>query len=118
MRHEPCDTRGRRRRNLPLLARSSAAPQPCLPRQGEELAWLAQGEPLPLHTLQELQRHDCLWVAADGQNAPVGFAGGAELLDGQLFIVELSVALPQQRQGLGTRLLDAAAALDPWGAPG
>lgn len=95
--------------DLPLLAQVERSAAALFAQAGEELAWLAQGEPLPLHTLQELQRHDCLWVAADGQNAPVGFLG-AELLDGQLFIVELSVALPQQRQGLGTRLLDAAAA--------
>lgn len=94
--------------DLPLLAQVERSAAALFAQAGEELAWLAQGEPLPLDTLQELQRQDCLWVAADGQNTPVGFLG-AQALDGQLFIVELSVALPHQRQGLGARLLDAAA---------
>lgn len=91
---------------LPSVERSAAA---LFAQAGPELAWLAQGETLPLSTLQALQRQGGLWVAADGSNTPVGFLA-ADVLDGQLFIVELSVALPQQRQGLGARLLDAAAA--------
>ncbi|PHV15440.1 N-acetyltransferase [Janthinobacterium sp. BJB1] len=95
--------------DLPLLAQVERSAAALFAQAGPALAWLAQGETLPLSTLQALQQQGGVWVAADGCNMPVGFLG-AELLDGQLFIVELSVALPQQRQGLGARLLDAAAA--------
>ncbi|WP_346267594.1 GNAT family N-acetyltransferase [Janthinobacterium lividum] len=95
--------------DLPLLAQVERSAATLFGQAGPELAWLAQGEPLPLSTLQMLQQHGGVWVAADGQDRPSGFLA-AQPLDGQWFIVELSVALPHQRQGLGTRLLDAAAA--------
>ncbi|QKY01727.1 GNAT family N-acetyltransferase [Janthinobacterium lividum] len=95
--------------DLPLLAQVERSAATLFAQAGPELAWLAQGEPLPLSTLQMLQQHGGVWVAADGQDRPSGFLA-AQPLDGQWFIVELSVALPQQRQGLGARLLDAAAA--------
>ena len=95
--------------DLPPLAQVERSAAALFAPAGPELAWLAQGEPLPLSTLQMLQQHGGVWVAADGQDRPSGFLA-AQPLDGQLFIVELSVALPHQRQGLGARLLDAAAA--------
>ncbi|MDO8037135.1 GNAT family N-acetyltransferase [Janthinobacterium sp. SUN128] len=95
--------------DLPLLAQVERSAATLFAQAGPELAWLAQGEPLPLSTLQMLQQHGGVWVAADGQDRPSGFLA-AQPLDGQWFIVELSVALPHQRQGLGARLLDAAAA--------
>ncbi|SDN67331.1 Acetyltransferase (GNAT) family protein [Janthinobacterium sp. OK676] len=95
--------------DLPLLARVERSAAALFAQAGPDLAWLAQGETLPLSTLQGLWREGGLWVAADEHDTPVGFLA-AEALDGQLFIVELSVALPQQRQGLAARLLDAAAA--------
>ncbi|MDN2718522.1 GNAT family N-acetyltransferase [Janthinobacterium sp. SUN120] len=95
--------------DLPLLAQVERSAAALFAQAGPGLAWLAQGEPLPLSTLQALQREGGVWVAADGHAAPAGFLA-AEPLDGQLFIVELSVALPHQRQGVGARLLDAAAA--------
>jgi len=95
--------------DLPLLAQVERSAATLFAQAGADLAWLAHGEPLPLHTLQALQQHGGVWVAADGQDRPAGFLA-AQPLDGQIFIVELSVALPHQRQGLGARLLDAAAA--------
>ncbi|MED5598563.1 GNAT family N-acetyltransferase [Janthinobacterium sp. P210006] len=95
--------------DLPLLGQVERSAAALFAQAGPDLAWLAQGEPLPLSTLQTLQRQGGVWIAAAGHAAPVGFLA-TEALDGQLFIVELSVALPQQRQGLGARLLDAAAA--------
>ncbi|MDO8069545.1 MULTISPECIES: GNAT family N-acetyltransferase [unclassified Janthinobacterium] len=95
--------------DLPLLAQVERSAAALFAQAGPGLAWLAQGEPLPLSTLQALQREGGVWVAADGHAEPAGFLA-AEPLDGQLFIVELSVALPHQRQGVGARLLDAAAA--------
>ncbi|CAM3091350.1 MULTISPECIES: GNAT family N-acetyltransferase [Janthinobacterium] len=95
--------------DLPLLAQVERSAAALFAHAGPELAWLVQGEPLPLSTLQMLQQHGGIWVAADGLDRPSGFLA-AQPLDGQWFIVELSVALPHQRQGLGARLLDAAAA--------
>ena len=95
--------------DLPLLAQVELSAAALFAQAGPGLAWLAQGEPLPLSTLQTLQQHGGVWVAADDQDRPSGFLA-AQPLDGQWFIVELSVALPHQRQGLGARLLDAAAA--------
>lgn len=95
--------------DLPLLAPVERSAATRFTQAGPELAWLAHGATLPLSSLQALLREGCLWVATGEGHAPVGFLG-AEVLDGQLFIVELSVALPHQRQGLGARLLDAAAA--------
>ena len=95
--------------DLPLLAQVERSAATLFAQAGADLAWLAHGEPLALRTLQALQQHGGVWVAADGQDRPAGFLA-AQPLDGQIFIVELSVALPHQRQGLGARLLDAAAA--------
>lgn len=95
--------------DLPLLAQVERSAAALFAQAGADLAWLAHGEPLPLRTLQALQQRGGVWVAADGQDRPAGFLA-AQPLDGQIFIVELSVALPHQRQGLGARLLDAAAA--------
>jgi len=71
------------------------------------LAWLADGDTMDPAVLTRLCREETLWVAADGQDEPVGFLAGHEL-DGHFYIAELSVALPHQRQGIGARLLDAA----------
>ena len=88
------------RADLPLLAQVERNAAALFAQDGSELAWLAHGEPLPLSTLQALQQHGGVWVAADGQDRPSGFLA-TQPLDGQMFIVELSVALPQQRQGHG-----------------
>lgn len=50
-----------------------------------------------------------LWVAADGQDAPVAFAL-FERLDGGLHLEEVDVHPDHARQGLGARLIDAVAA--------
>lgn len=50
-----------------------------------------------------------LWVAADGRDAPVAFAL-FERLDGALHLEEVDVHPDHARQGLGARLIDAAAA--------
>jgi GNAT superfamily N-acetyltransferase len=48
-----------------------------------------------------------LWVAAGRQDGPVGFLA-AEVVDGLLFVKEVSVARAHQRAGLGRRLVQAA----------
>ncbi len=49
-------------------------------------------------------RHGIHWVAVDSAGKPCGFALGS-LVDGHLHLLELGVARPHQRRGLGTLLL-------------
>jgi predicted N-acetyltransferase YhbS len=70
--------------------------------------WAADGEPLPLGELVAAQAAGLLWVALrDGQVC--GFALSRPM-DGDLFLVEMSVALPAQGQGLGRGLMQAVLA--------
>ena len=48
-----------------------------------------------------------LWVATDRRDVPVGFLA-AEVVDGHLFVKEMSVEREHQRAGLGRRLMQAA----------
>ncbi|CUJ03949.1 GNAT family N-acetyltransferase [Achromobacter kerstersii] len=76
--------------------------------RGTPMAWAADGEPLPLGELVAAQAAGLLWVALrDGQVC--GFAL-ARPMDGDLFLVEMSVALPAQGQGLGRGLMQAVLA--------
>ncbi|WP_349370931.1 GNAT family N-acetyltransferase [Salinarimonas sp.] len=54
-----------------------------------------------------------LWVAADRDDAPVGFLAAGEL-DGFLYVHELSVAAEHQRRGLGAALMAAAVDFGRW----
>lgn len=76
--------------------------------RGTPMDWAADGEPLPLDVLVAAQAAGLLWVALrDGQ--PCGFAL-AKPMDGDLYLVEMSVALPAQGQGLGRALMQAVLA--------
>lgn len=76
--------------------------------RGTPMGWAADGEPLPLDALAAAQADGLLWVALrDGQAC--GFAL-AKPMDGDLFLVEMSVALPAQGQGLGRALMQAVLA--------
>jgi GNAT superfamily N-acetyltransferase len=55
--------------------------------------------------LEERQTHGLLWVAADREDRPVGFAA-ASILDGYGHLDELDVLPRHGRAGLGSRLLD------------
>jgi len=72
------------------------------------MADVAQGQP----TGVEEHRAGCargqLWVAAGGDDRPVGFALVKEL-DGCVYLEEISVHPDHGRRGLGARLLDAVA---------
>ena len=61
-------------------------------------------EPLPLPFFAQQQRHEHLWVAADEEDIPVGFAI-ALIIDNRAHLHELSVRPEHGRQGLGTRLV-------------
>jgi len=72
------------------------------------LAWLADsGGTMDSAVLENLCRTGTLWVAVDAGDEPVGFLAAHEL-DGHLYIAELSVAASHHRQGLGSRLVEAA----------
>lgn len=63
----------------------------------------------PVVPFARAQAAGLLWVAADANDAPVAFAMFEEL-DGALHLEEIDVHPDHMRQGLGARLIDAAAA--------
>jgi len=65
-------------------------------------------ETMPPEDLRACHAAGLLWVAADSRDAPVGFLAAQALAD-MLFVKEMSVHRDHQRQGLGRRLLQAAA---------
>lgn len=76
---------------------------------GTPMAWAATGETLPTATLAHAAAAGLLWVAADAGDRPVGFAL-AQPMDGDLFLLEMSVSRPWQGRGLGGGLLRAVVA--------
>jgi GNAT superfamily N-acetyltransferase len=64
-------------------------------------------EVLPPDVIEASHAAGLLWVAADRQDAPVGFLA-AQAIDGSLFVKEISVAREHQRVGLGRQLLQVA----------
>jgi ribosomal protein S18 acetylase RimI-like enzyme len=73
-----------------------------------DLAWIADDAVTDPALLEKACRDRRLWVAVGDDGEPVGFLVASEM-DGDLYIAELSVAASHQRQGIGTRLIDAAA---------
>jgi GNAT superfamily N-acetyltransferase len=62
---------------------------------------------MPPEVLESCHAAGLLWVAADRHDAPVGFLA-AQVVDGTLFVKEMSVAREHQDAGLGRRLMRAA----------
>lgn len=62
---------------------------------------------LPLAVLDLCRAAGTLWIAADREDAPVGFLAATEI-DSSLFVLEMSVACEHQRRGLGRALLEKA----------
>lgn len=79
---------------------------------GTAMAPFTQGPTTPDDALRAGMAAGSLWVAADAANGPQGFLLAAAE-DTWLHILELSVARPAQRQGLGAALLHAAIAAAP-----
>lgn len=73
---------------------------------GTPMAWAADGDPLPLADLVAAHAAGLLWVALRDDGQVCGFAL-AQPMDGDLFLVEMSVALPSQGRGLGRGLMQA-----------
>lgn len=71
------------------------------------LAWIAEGDCLPIEThLASLESGAC-WVAVTEQDRPIGFLT-AEYVQDRLHILELSVEAQAQGRGIGKALLMAA----------
>jgi GNAT superfamily N-acetyltransferase len=69
---------------------------------------LADGSPpAPDDQWAKAQAHGLLWVAEDLASGPIGFLAAARTDDG-LYIEEVDVLMPRQRQGHGRRLMQAA----------
>lgn len=60
---------------------------------------------VPQDLLLKLCRNKTLWVAANEQNMPVGFVA-TYVLDGFLYVHEISVAREAQGHGIGRRLMN------------
>lgn len=76
--------------------------------RGTALAWAADGDTLPSQELAAAQAAGLLWVAQPDGGVR-GFAL-ARPMGGDLFLAEMSVALPWQGHGLGRALLQAVLA--------
>jgi len=76
-------------------------------RQIPDLAWLADGDDLPVeHHLRLIPQRTC-WVAVDEKDHPIAFLS-AEVLSDELHIWDVSVRLERQGEGIGRRLIDQA----------
>jgi GNAT superfamily N-acetyltransferase len=84
---------------LPAVERSAAALF-----RGTRMGWVADGPTLAPAVLEEAAARGHLWVAARPGSGAAGFLL-ADVLDGDLFIEELSVARDHQRHGFGRALL-------------
>jgi GNAT superfamily N-acetyltransferase len=71
------------------------------------LAWIAEAEPLQAAWLIRRCEQRMVWVVTDTNGLPVGFLA-ADLVDGDFYIAEVSVAPSAQNAGNGTALIDAA----------
>jgi len=74
-----------------------------------DLAWIADSENLTDPRYAELIGKGASWVAVTGDDSLVGFLCG-EVMEGELHIHELGVALDVQRRGIGRALLETAMA--------
>jgi GNAT superfamily N-acetyltransferase len=84
---------------LPAVERSAAALF-----RGTRMGWAADGPTLAPAVLEEAAARGQLWVAWRPGAGAAGFLL-ADVLDGDLFVEELSVAREHQRLGLGRALL-------------
>ena len=88
---------------LPAIERSAGEAFRRIP----ELAWIADGDDLPVERHRQWIEQGTCWIALDEQNHPIGFLS-AEVFSRELHIWELSVRQEQQGRGLGRRLIQRA----------
>lgn len=70
---------------------------------------IADGDPMPLTSLERWFTHGKIWVAVDQLDEPVGFAVVREV-DGTAYLHELDVELKHGGQGLGVLLINEVTA--------
>lgn len=71
------------------------------------------GSVVPTEALDLCRAAGTLWIAADREDAPVGFLAAGDL-DGTFHVHELSVAREHQRRGLGRSLTATAIDFAKW----
>ncbi|SSW72238.1 hypothetical protein AGI3411_05520 [Achromobacter agilis] len=71
---------------------------------GTAMAWAAGDDPVPLAVLEQAQTAGLLWVAEAEDGQAAGFAL-TRSMEGDLYLAEMAVSLPQQGRGLGRALL-------------
>jgi len=76
-------------------------------RQIPELAWIADGDDLPVEHHLRLIPQRASWVVVDKQDHPIAFLS-AEVLVKELHIWEVSVRLDRQGTGIGRKLIQQA----------
>jgi GNAT superfamily N-acetyltransferase len=89
--------------HLPALERSAGY----LFRTVADLAWIADGEDMPVERHLELIAAGTSWIAETDGGHRVAFLC-AEMATDALHVWELAVALAHQRQGLGLALMNRA----------
>jgi N-acetylglutamate synthase-like GNAT family acetyltransferase len=72
-----------------------------------DLAWLADGDDMPLEAHQRYIAQETEWVALDENQDLVGFLA-AEIVNRDLHIWEVAVRGDVQNRGIGHQLIDAA----------
>jgi GNAT superfamily N-acetyltransferase len=70
-----------------------------------DMAAITEDEPLPLPELARYQQAGRAWVIADTNDTPVAYLI-ADIVDGNLYIAQISVHPNHARHGLGSRLLE------------
>lgn len=88
---------------LPVIERSAGERF----RQIPELAWIADGDDLPIEHHLRLIAQRTSWVFVDPQDRPIAFLS-AEVLAEELHIWEVSVRLERQGAGIGRKLIQQA----------
>ncbi|VVD65031.1 GNAT family N-acetyltransferase [Pandoraea pneumonica] len=76
-------------------------------RRFPELAWLADGEGMPVERHRAFIEKGAAWVGVDENDTPVGFLD-AEVAGDELHVWEMSVHRDWQGRGLGRALMAAA----------
>jgi GNAT superfamily N-acetyltransferase len=88
---------------LPLLQGIERAAGDCFRDVG--MPEIADDPPLPVAELARYRRAGTAWVTVDATDTPIAYLI-AEVIDGNLYIEQVSVHPRQARHGVGRRLID------------
>ena len=81
--------------------------------EGVDSGYRGEMTATPPEALDLCRQAGTLWIAADRDDAPLGFLAAGDL-DGYLYVHEISVAAAHQRRGLGLALMAAAIDFGRW----